>query len=96
MSKPDHSRVISFSETQAGIPGPGGERSISFQSVSRRAEKSVRIGGTFSGGRLVCMLDVIRGIGVPPAVVVNVLDSPFPVATAAVPVLTAECIVAPR
>ena len=30
MSKPDHTRVIRFAEAQAGIPGPGGERSISF------------------------------------------------------------------
>ncbi len=30
MSKLDHSRVIHFAEAQARIPGPGGERSISF------------------------------------------------------------------
>ena len=30
MSKPDHSRVVHFAEAQAGIPGPGGARSVSF------------------------------------------------------------------
>ena len=30
MSKPDHTRIIHFAEAQAGIPRPGGERSVSF------------------------------------------------------------------
>jgi hypothetical protein len=30
MSKPDESRVIHFSEAQARLPGPTGERSINF------------------------------------------------------------------
>ena len=30
MSKRDRSRVIRFAETQAGIPGPAGEHSVSF------------------------------------------------------------------
>ena len=30
MSKPDRSRVIRLADAQAGIPGPAGERSVSF------------------------------------------------------------------